>query len=687
MLKKIILSVIFLSTIMLVAACQDEPDKNPIDQAYDALSIGFQGADSIEGIKEDITLPTTIEDIEGITVTWTSESEDIISVSGKVFRTNEDVTLVLTAHIVLGTEERYKFFEVTVLRLEDSRGPIIYGAKDFYVDEGASEIDYLLGVYAIDDMDGAVEVIVDASKVNVNVPGVYEVIYTAKDSAGNETTVTIDVTVETKPLETISAVKLKNNGTNVKTRGNITAYYKTDTNVIVYLEDDISSIKIIAPLEFETYLDLYKRFEVRGTKNVLNQRIVIDNVKDIRLISEDSLTPNLVASNKLSSYNEKLVQVYGLVHEIHTTVHTTYNLLSLTGHLKLVIPSDMETSLKTDIQSKLRTSNLGLGVHITGVVEKQGSDYVVLLTNPDQVTFETNIDIQEVTTIIHTVVDIPSFEGYITTNLDFLTNNDLPFGSTITYTSSNETVLSNQGQVTRLEDDTAVTLSYVIEFNGVVIKEATFNLVISGTSAIYTGYYATLAGKTGGLLQTELTKIISNYRYRSYDAARDILQISDRDPNNSNNIILIYNRASVRSTWDGGKTWNREHVWPQSFLSNSHEKADLHNLKPANEGINSSRGNLSFKDAVQSSYGKVTGGWFPGDEDKGDVARILFYMVTRYKHLNIGTMGILSELIKWHIEDPVDDFERNRNEVIYEYQENRNPFIDHPDLVHQLWSA
>src|SRR5690554_1280615 len=555
MLKKIILSVILLSTLMLIVACEMKPDKNPIDQAYDTLTIGFQGTDSLEGIKENITLPTTIEGIEGITIHWTSENEDIISITGEIVRSNQDVTLVLTAHIVLGTEERYKFFEVTVLRLEDNEGPVIYGAKDFYVDEGASNIDYLLGVYAIDDIDGEVDVTVDASKVNTNVAGVYEVTYTAQDSAGNETTITIEVTVETKPLETISAVKLKNNGTDVKTSGHLTAYYKTDTNLIVYLQDANTAIQVIAPLEFESYLDLYKTFEVRGTKNVLNQKAVINDVKDIRLMDEETLSSNLVASNKLSTYNDKLVKVYGLVSEIHTTVHTTYNLLSLTGHLKLVIPSDMETSLKTDIQSKLRTSNLGLGVHITGVVEKQGSDYVVLLTNPDQVIFEANIDIQEVTTIMNTVVDIPSFEGYITGNLELLKNNDLPFGATITYTSSNETVLSNQGQVTRLEDDTAVTLSYVIEFNGVVIKEATFNLVISGTSAIYTGYYASLYGLTGQDLIDELYIILNDtgtYSTTTYGDARYYLQESDIWVGfNTDYLYLIYTDTLKGSVNDG----------------------------------------------------------------------------------------------------------------------------------------
>lgn len=200
----------------------------------------------------------------------------------------------------------------------------------------------------------------------------------------------------------------------------------------------------------------------------------------------------------------------------------------------------------------------------------------------------------------------------------------------------------------------------------------------------YSAYYDGIENLSGQLLVEELRSIISVYKPRSYDAARDILQESDEDPNNPNNIILIYNRASVISTWDGGKTWNREHVWPQSYLAGA-SASDLHNLKPANNSINSSRGNNPFRDSINSNYGHVTGGWFPGDQDKGDVARILFYMVTRYSQLNISTMAILSVLKEWHQEDPVDDFERNRNDVLYSYQENRNPFIDHPELVDLVW--
>ena len=115
--------------------------------------------------------------------------------------------------------------------------------------------------------------------------------------------------------------------------------------------------------------------------------------------------------------------------------------------------------------------------------------------------------------------------------------------------------------------------------------------------------------------------------------------------------------------------------------------SDLHNLKPANPAINTSRSN--------KWYGPVnsTESYYPSRTAiHGDIARILFYMDIRYDGLslvnltgnqkpNTYQMGDLATLLLWHIQDPVDDFERNRNEVLFGYQGNRNPFIDYPELV------
>nr|MDA3931977.1 endonuclease [Mycoplasmatota bacterium] len=150
--------------------------------------------------------------------------------------------------------------------------------------------------------------------------------------------------------------------------------------------------------------------------------------------------------------------------------------------------------------------------------------------------------------------------------------------------------------------------------------------------------------------------------------------------------------TSIDSTWDYGVTWNREHVWPQSLLGESADNntvnsaSDLQNLKPANPSENSSRGNKYFDNVTTSNS------YEPHDDVKGDVARILLYMMVMYEELNLVNtepttyeMALLDILLTWHIQDPVDDFELNRNNIIYDYQGNRNPFIDNPEYVELIW--
>ncbi len=207
-------------------------------------------------------------------------------------------------------------------------------------------------------------------------------------------------------------------------------------------------------------------------------------------------------------------------------------------------------------------------------------------------------------------------------------------------------------------------------------------------------YYSSAEGLEGVALVTELHAIINQgVRLKTYGEARYLLDDTDADPNKSGNLLLIYLGTSVSGSWDSGTTWNREHVWPQSLLGVSasngtaNAASDLHNLKPSNPNTNSSRGNKCF-DNIASSLTYV-----PRTEVRGDIARILFYMDIMYPHLTLVDratsstyqMGILSTLLQWHIDDPVDEFEETRNQVIYGLQKNRNPFIDYPHFVDLIW--
>jgi endonuclease I len=226
------------------------------------------------------------------------------------------------------------------------------------------------------------------------------------------------------------------------------------------------------------------------------------------------------------------------------------------------------------------------------------------------------------------------------------------------------------------------------------------------------GYYDNANGLSGNALKTALHNIIDDHQEYSYNDLRDfILMDTDEDPNNPNNVILLYTgRSQNKNTFGGGANdWNREHVWAKShgdFGTTPPAGTDAHHLRPTDASVNSSRGNKDFaeggqqhSEALGNYYTEYT--WEPRDAVKGDVARMIFYMAVRYEggsgepDLEVVDMintspdpehGKLSDLLQWNMDDPPDAFEINRNNVIYGYQNNRNPFIDHPEYVNDIWN-
>lgn len=220
-------------------------------------------------------------------------------------------------------------------------------------------------------------------------------------------------------------------------------------------------------------------------------------------------------------------------------------------------------------------------------------------------------------------------------------------------------------------------------------------------------YYAGATG-TGTVLKSQLTAAMAaGHIQRSYGDFRNSAAIHDQDPNNPSNIILVYNMASIPSNWTSGSTWNREHVWPQSRQPGSASNStrgnlgDPHALRPCNPSINSSRGNKPFGNASSTGgFGSLGTFYFPGDTDKGDISRSLFYSATRWSSMGLqlvngvpsgNRMGDLASLVAWHYLDAPDTFERRRNHAIYSAvlnpnfrTNNRNAFVDHPEFV---WSV
>ncbi|GEM_PF-619707 len=243
-----------------------------------------------------------------------------------------------------------------------------------------------------------------------------------------------------------------------------------------------------------------------------------------------------------------------------------------------------------------------------------------------------------------------------------------------------------------------------------------------GAAQIPAGYYDSADGLGGDALKTALYNIIKGHKIYEYTADTtdvwDILKVTDRDPQNSANVILVYTGVSVNAAqeWNDGNGWEREHVWAKSrgdFGTEMGAGTDVHHLRPINSDVNTMRNNRWFAESNEEYilnnvstgcfYSSTEWTWEPRPEFKGDAARMIFYMATRYEGENgeldlevvdyfpdAGTNAplhaLLSDLLAWHIEDPVSDFERNRNNIIYsQYQHNRNPFIDHPEWVQCIW--
>ncbi|MQP53204.1 MULTISPECIES: endonuclease [unclassified Flavobacterium] len=256
----------------------------------------------------------------------------------------------------------------------------------------------------------------------------------------------------------------------------------------------------------------------------------------------------------------------------------------------------------------------------------------------------------------------------------------------------------------------------------------TYNVV---TPTIPLGYYDSLEGLSGAALKQELQNIIADpgvVRLHSYADIWEILRSSDRNPNNNNQVWCIYteqpfSKLDQQNTSSIVGKWNREHifcqsrggfdvangdtadginVWlPTSAATTIDGVSDAHHIRAVSGQENSSRNNKNYGTVASSTVyngpSGTQGSWC------GDVARALFYMAVRFDGLNVvngdpseylpstttasGNIGDLATLLTWNTSDPKDDFEMNRNNYIYTWQMNRNPFIDYPNLSDYIFGA
>lgn len=248
------------------------------------------------------------------------------------------------------------------------------------------------------------------------------------------------------------------------------------------------------------------------------------------------------------------------------------------------------------------------------------------------------------------------------------------------------------------------------------------------------GYYNGTAGLTGAALKTKLSQIITNGhqdngysglwtayattdRDNFYENDNTILDIYSENPNGPDPYTYTYGTNQCGNYNSEADCYNREHIIPQSFFNDAAPMvSDVHHIRPTDGYVNNMRGTFPFGTVGAASFTSMNGSkvgnsvspgyagtvFEPIDAFKGDVARMIFYFVTRYENQlssfsggailgNTPYPGLqsweLNVLKAWHAADPVSAAEITRNNASYTYQGNRNPYIDNPQWVNDVWGT
>lgn len=426
--------------------------------------------------------------------------------------------------------------------------------------------------------------------------------------------------------------------------------------------------------------------------------------------------------------------VDALAHSNATTVATDLlNLLGLTAQYTETATQSIQRTATGGYEVKAPTpgaNNDGSGVVFNGVTISTNAIFEIAEGAAFTITFTTQTPVSEPLTFTFAMVG----DGFDTSDFTASTTVTIPSGSTsiaIPVTilddlldEGDEAFAIRIGELptgfNRLNDN----IQHIIIDNDFSIASwgtplnPTFGIVEATTTQ---GYYDSLEGKAGAELKQAIQDIIANpnvVRAQNYGDIEFMLKEADRNPLNSNEVWLMYveqprGKYKFQTTASNTGSWNREHIFPQSRggfsngtsstadgidvwlptnaddLATGH--ADGHHLRAEDGPENSSRNNRDYGVDYNGPAGSQ-GSWH------GDVARSLFYMAVRYNALSLVSgdpadtsgnlvMGDLTTLLEWNHSDPSDDFEMNRNNIIYNWQQNRNPFIDYPELADYIWGA
>ncbi len=180
------------------------------------------------------------------------------------------------------------------------------------------------------------------------------------------------------------------------------------------------------------------------------------------------------------------------------------------------------------------------------------------------------------------------------------------------------------------------------------------------------------------------TMKVKHTKKTNYEETKQLYRYTDCVSNDSTKLSCFYSGAMLDSAWSyGGTIWNREHTWPNSKGLNGDDENDIMMLRPTASSENFGRGN--------KAYGESSGYYHPNDSVKGDCARIVLYVYTRWANTGKmwGSDGVIESkeiLLKWMEEDPVDTWEMGRNDAVQSITGTRNIFIDYPEYAWLLFS-
>lgn len=355
---------------------------------------------------------------------------------------------------------------------------------------------------------------------------------------------------------------------------------------------------------------------------------------------------------------------------------------------------------KSEIENFFSALDAGAKISVVGGFADYYKKAQIALTDVSQLTSSDLSREDKVKAIENSLSPITSLKS-TRRNLSLPTTGS--YDSTIAWTSSNPSIISNAGVVTRPTDkDTEVTLSYVINVDGKAEEKKSFKItvlkIVEGESDYeytyvepsYSGtYYSGISEDLRDRdLLLELDGLLDRTHkdFTSYKNLFDVFKYTDADPNNPNNMISFYSgRSSPRSGM------NREHVWPNS-RGGSYVEDDPHMVRPTITSENSARGNDFFN--VGSNWDPNS---FGQNKYRGIAARIIFYCATiEQEHLKLvdltndstgnNSMGKLSTLLEWNLEYDIDATEILRNDTLFnKYNTNRNPFIDDRNYACKIW--